>query len=174
MVIPDLEKRLNVATALFDAEASALLKVDFVSRYGLRDRMRLLNLYTWSKRYKVPYPILFQTLVKYWRQKFSAHTFPGRLGVKPATLVGKASRDIIERFIMQTYTDNENEAIWRDTASRRIIIMLRRNEQTESGITSNPDKLVSAYRHHITQSQESSRAISKRMRRRAFRNNPFV
>jgi hypothetical protein len=177
MAETELEKRLVNATALFDREATALLKVEFTSRYNQKDRMRLLNLVTWSRRYQVPYRLIFQVLVNYWRQKFSAHTVPGRLGVKPATLVGRASRDIIERFVAQTYPDDENEAIWRETASRRVIAMMHNKDNADSpgiGLTDDPAKLVAAYKRHIAKRQDSAKHIAHRMARRHFRNNPFV
>lgn len=176
MALQDLDKRLEQACALFNREASAMLKIEFVSRYNRRDQMRLLNLITWSKRYKIPYSLVFQTILNYWRQKFKAHTYPGRLGVKPSTIAGKISRDIVERFVLTQYPDDENEAIWRDNAARRIVAKLGSKDaeyDTSKGFK-DPTTYVAQYKKHIARQQERMKHVAHRMSRRPFRNNPFL
>jgi hypothetical protein len=156
-----------------------VLVMDFGCKplHGIRrkDELRLLTLWVWSTKYKVSIRYMLQVLLPIWRKRFKTEGSRG-MGCKVPLLVGVASNRILLEAIVRDYPDNANLTDWALREKLRI------RGITESGALRKvgrldpvaPEAFAARYRKVILhRSKQVERAVSSKIYRRAYRDNPW-
>ena len=161
------------------------------------NKYRLLVLRTWEIKYKVDLEFILQTLLPVW-DKFtrtrSRFAKTGALNVRPATLVGKKSEQILQDAIKKEYKNGQNIKLWMMERREEIIEshlkQLRKRDMlssradpssmlTESGVLkdlpdfSNPEKYVKYYAKYIRKERDIREKVEEMFTKLPYRDNPF-
>lgn len=172
--IERLNRRVAEGVVRFEREVSKLLKIPFTAHYTGRDRIRLLNLLVWSQRTKLSYSTILHVLMEYWSRRGFQSRNSRSLGVRPASLTGAKSWDLITRYLEERCPHNEQVVAWKHTERQRLAAVLLGEERVEATVLNDPSKFEAAYRRQIREQQKEAAVLQRKMRRRNYRDNPFL
>lgn len=163
-----------------------------------KDRIRLLTLRVWEKKYKIDTLTMLHILIPFWDRFMNKRVkrISKSLGVRVATLTGKKSEQILVDTLHQTFPNQENVALWMSSQREQIISdELKRVKKSDKfgprvdpssmeddetgkilGLTdfSSPAKYLRYYRKWIRKEQAQRDRIQNEMRKYPYRNNPFL
>jgi hypothetical protein len=96
------------------------------------DRLRLLTLRVWEKKYYLPLPEILTVLTGYWKAFHSKRDFGNKLsfGVSIPVLVGKKSEKVLQDYIRKTYPGNEHVSVWRSAEQRFHVRLISGDSQS--------------------------------------------
>lgn len=131
------------------------------------DRLRLLTLWVWMRRYKVSMlwilTMLFQRYAHFTKRK--THT---SLGMRIATLCGRTSQNYIEEEILRQFPESENYAEWRSQEQQRQL------RSTRTFTVSNPFTYTQDYHQWVQRNRTKIITIAEAMQRWPYRDNPWL
>jgi hypothetical protein len=170
------ERAIWMKAAAVSATVETILKRDFdVSWFkpSSEDELRLLKLAQWRERYHASISWMLHQLIPIWRKKFSQYSRHRQgLGVSIATLVGKKSEEIIKIKILEEFPDQELHLRWRSALQQRQWNEIFDESKKEDW--SNPAQAIARYKRRIEIEREERKAWEQRLRKRHYRNNPWL
>lgn len=142
---------------------------------------RLTKLLVWSERFGVPLEYVLEVLLGYYYstlpkgRQFKAKTSRS-LGISVATLVGKQSFEILKENLAKDFPDGNNLAAWNEQEKERITAMLDVELTPKARSVLHYGSMRSfmdAYITHIEQQKKEADKLETKMKRIAWRGNPW-
>jgi hypothetical protein len=150
------------------------------------DQVRLLKLYVWSQRYKLPVVQILDMLVPILRNRVVLKKKSYGLGVGVASLVGEGAERILQEEIKRYFPGNQLISIWRE-ATREKQLAVERINATEGIVTRSEKELtllacpsveeyVRRYRCRATRHREENTVeqLRESRRKKRYRGNPWI
>lgn len=142
-----------------------------LERLPIEDKVRLLRLEQFETKYKVPLDWILKQLVPFFRDRFSSKLSKG-LGVKTATLVGKFSQEILSKEIAKQFPEQEHVKSWKFREQQRQWQTYKLANVLDDN-TFEKD-FVGRYVDIVSNERALRKEFGKRMKRRPYRDNPWL
>lgn len=129
------------------------------------DKVRLLNLFVWSRRYGVTMEYLLEILL---HRHFAKHRRKERyLGVRVSALMSKPAEAYVEETLREEFPNNEMKRELQEKEKRRVARILDSLSKLQMTTTA-PDDYEQQWQHSVRREQRHSRLFP-----RSWRGNPW-
>lgn len=162
----NLNKDLNEGMIKFSSAVNFVTNRNIVLHLTRQDQFRILNFITWAERYHISLKNLLDILLKIWIKKFKSNS--KGLGVRLSLLTGPRSKEIIKQYIKKTYPNNEHIKLKKQLDGDKLLTKHNLLDYID------PIEYIKRYKYNIIALRKEDNKMSKTMRRRSWRDNPFI
>lgn len=163
-----MEERMNAMYEYVNKELIRQFERGFFKPPHRSQRLKLLKLWSWSRKHKVTVAEVLSIVVPYWDRKKSGKW----IGIPINSLVSYRSEQILKEKILWRYPNGENLDAWRANARKLYLQGL----YVVKVNTNNPLRYASEYRMQIMKKRRviEKKFFTREFERRHYPENPWI